>query len=61
MAVTKRKQSNAKTGARRAHDFKKPVQTVACPNCKKMIQSHTVCVNCGYYGRREVVVAESEE
>ena len=47
MAVPKRKQSNARTGARRSHDFKKPVQTVACPDCNKMIQPHTVCPNCG--------------
>ena len=55
MAVPKRKQSNARTGARRSHDFKKPVQTVACPDCNKMIQPHTVCPNCGKYMRRTVV------
>ena len=58
MAVPKRKQSNARTGARRSHDFKKPVQTVACPDCNKMIPPHVVCPNCGHYMRREVIKQE---
>jgi len=60
MAVPKRKQSNARTGSRRSHDFKKPVQTSACSNCGKMIPSHVVCPNCGFYARREVVAQEEK-
>lgn len=55
MAVPKRKQSNARTGSRRSQDYKKPVQTVACSECNKMIPSHVVCPNCGHYMGREVV------
>ena len=60
MAVPKRKQSNARTGARRSHDFKKPVQTVACPNCNRMIPSHVVCPHCGSYSRRTVINHDDE-
>ncbi|MCF0233682.1 MAG: 50S ribosomal protein L32 [Thermoguttaceae bacterium] len=60
MAVPKRKQSNARTGARRSHDFKKPVQTQACPVCNKMIPSHVVCPNCGNYAGREVIPQDND-
>ncbi|MGI6401367.1 MAG: 50S ribosomal protein L32 [Thermoguttaceae bacterium] len=60
MAVPKRKTSKARTGSRRAHDSIKPVQTVACPDCHKMIKPHVVCPNCGYYMRREVVSQDME-
>ena len=55
MAVPKRKQSNSRTGMRRAHDFKKPVQMVKCPDCDRSIKPHTVCPFCGRYMRREVI------
>lgn len=55
MAVPKRKHSNARTGSRRAHDAKKPVQTVSCPECNKMIPPHVVCPNCGHYMGRTMV------
>ncbi len=55
MAVPKRKQSNARTGSRRAHDFKKPVQTIICPGCNQSVQPHVVCPNCGQYARKQVL------
>ncbi|MBO7725255.1 MAG: 50S ribosomal protein L32 [Thermoguttaceae bacterium] len=55
MAVPKRKHSNARTGSRRSHDAKKPVNLTSCPECNKMIPSHVVCPNCGYYMGRQVV------
>ncbi len=55
MAVPKRKHSNARTGSRRSHDAKKPVNLTCCPECNKMIPSHVVCPNCGHYMGRQVV------
>lgn len=59
MAVPKRKHSNARTGSRRAHDRKKLIQTVNCPECNKAKPSHVVCPHCGHYANR-AVVAQSE-
>lgn len=59
MAVPKRKSSNARSGSRRAHHFKKPIQLLYCPQCSTAIPSHVVCPTCGHYmGRNVVEVAE---
>jgi large subunit ribosomal protein L32 len=55
MAVPKRKHSNARTGSRRAHDFKTPKQLLYCPQCSTARPAHVVCPNCGYYMGRIVV------
>jgi large subunit ribosomal protein L32 len=57
MAVPKRKQSNARSGSRRAHDFLTPKQLHKCPKCGTMTPSHVVCpnANCGYYMGRQLV------
>jgi large subunit ribosomal protein L32 len=59
MAVPKRKHSNSRTGTRRAHDAKKPMQINYCPECSKSVPSHAVCPNCGHYMGRKVVETES--
>jgi large subunit ribosomal protein L32 len=58
MAVPKRRQSNQKTGSRRAHDFLTPKQYSFCPNCGKAALQHAVCESCGAYKGRVVVKAE---
>jgi large subunit ribosomal protein L32 len=59
MAVPKRRQSNAKTGSRRAHDFKTPKQISFCEQCSTALPTHVVCPNCGHYMGRKVVETES--
>jgi large subunit ribosomal protein L32 len=59
MAVPKRRQSNARTGSRRAHDGLKPKQLMTCPKCSSLVVPHVVCPNCGYYMGRTVI--ESKE
>ncbi len=59
MAVPKRKQSNARTGSRRAHDAIKPKRLEYCPQCSTAVPSHRICPNCGHYmGRPMVEIAE---
>jgi large subunit ribosomal protein L32 len=58
MAVPKRKSSNARTGSRRAHHFKKPRQLEYCSKCSTAVPSHVVCPNCGHYMGRTVVEPE---
>jgi large subunit ribosomal protein L32 len=59
MAVPKRKHTNARTGARRSHDAKKPRKVVFCVQCSMAVPSHTVCPKCGHYMGRKVVDVES--
>jgi large subunit ribosomal protein L32 len=37
------------TGNRRSHHALRAVKLVACANCQVLIQSHRVCLACGYY------------
>lgn len=55
MAVPKRRQSNARTGSRRAHDFKKPRELMFCQQCSTAVPPHVVCPKCGHYMGRNVV------
>ena len=59
MAVPKRRQSNARTGSRRAHDAKKPKQVIFCEQCSGPVPSHTICPKCGHYMGRKVVDTET--
>ncbi len=58
MAVPKRRQSNRKTGSRRAHDFKTPPQLTYCRQCSTAVQTHVICPKCGYYMGRTIVETE---
>lgn len=60
MAVPKRKQSNARTGSRRAHDGLKPRQLTICSNCSISLPTHVVCPKCGFYMGRVVNPNKSE-
>jgi large subunit ribosomal protein L32 len=54
MAVPKRKQSNARTGSRRAHDRLKAANLTVCPRCSTVLPTHVVCPKCGSYMGRVV-------
>lgn len=58
MAVPKRKQSNSRTGMRRAHDFIKPKKLQSCERCGTPTPSHVACPNCGHYMGRTMVETE---
>lgn len=60
MAVPKRRQSNARTRSRRAHDFITPKQLTYCPKCSTALPTHVICPNCGYYMGRVVVEPKEE-
>ena len=60
MAVPKRRQSNSRTGRRRAHDAKKPKQLSYCPKCSQAVPQHVACPKCGYYMGRVIVEMEAE-
>ncbi len=61
MAVPKRRTSRARRDQRRAHDaLSNPAHSV-CPQCGAPKAPHRVCLNCGYYGGREVIQIEAED
>ena len=61
MAVPKRKNSNSRSGKRRAHHAKRPKQLSYCPKCSTALPQHVVCPTCGHYMNRPVVeMAEAE-
>jgi large subunit ribosomal protein L32 len=53
--VPKKKTSKARRDARRGHHALATPALVACPQCKELKPSHTVCPHCGSYGGRQVV------
>ncbi len=58
MAAPRRKHSRARQGKRRAQWKMSTVQLGSCGHCGAAIRSHTVCMNCGYYKGRQVLVVE---
>jgi len=55
MAVPKQKHTKSRRNKRRIHIFLKKPNLVSCLNCGKLILTHTVCQNCGYYKGREII------
>ncbi len=61
MAVPKRKQSNSRTGSRRAHDHVKARNLTFCAKCNTVLPTHVVCPKCGWYMGRVVDPPQSTE
>ncbi len=55
MAVPKQRKTKSRRNQRRAHIFIKPPTLTKCSKCGKLVFSHTLCWNCGYYKGREVI------
>ncbi|MCD6169430.1 MAG: 50S ribosomal protein L32 [Candidatus Latescibacteria bacterium] len=58
MALPKRKVSKSRRDKRRNHWKLAAPNVVNCPHCSQPKLPHRVCPNCGYYGKREVIVSE---
>ncbi|HEX4213373.1 MAG TPA: 50S ribosomal protein L32 [Candidatus Dormibacteraeota bacterium] len=56
--VPKVKLSRSRTRRRRAHQALVPETLHPCPHCKKPCRPHHICLNCGFYGGREVLETE---
>ena len=62
MALPKRKHSKSRRDKRRSMNSKLFAANLAvCANCKKPILPHMVCMHCGYYKGKPVVVVETKE
>jgi large subunit ribosomal protein L32 len=60
MAVPKRRSSKAKRRRRQAHDFLKEKSLSICPECQEPKLPHRVCLNCGFYGKKQVLELTKE-
>ncbi|HHI80944.1 MAG TPA: 50S ribosomal protein L32 [Planctomycetes bacterium] len=56
MAVPRRKHSRARQAKRRAQWKGTLVQLASCSQCGSAVRPHTVCLNCGYYKGKQVLV-----
>ncbi len=55
MAVPKQRKTKSRRDNRRMHIYLKQPVLGICPKCGKKVRSHTVCWNCGYYKKEEVI------
>lgn len=61
MAVPKKKTSKAKKKMRRSHHAISAPSYSTCSNCGATKQPHRVCLECGYYGDRQVLTDEGNK
>ena len=62
MPNPKRKHTRSRRDSRRAQNWKLDKTTAsACPNCKNLKPSHTVCPSCGWYNGKLVVTPKTKE
>lgn len=55
MAVPKQRKTKSRRDNRRMHIFLEQPALGICPKCGKKVRPHTVCWNCGYYKKEEVI------
>jgi large subunit ribosomal protein L32 len=60
-AVPKNKTSRHRRGNRRREQVLVAPTLVTCPNCRKLMQAHRVCRNCGQYRGRQVLQVEQQD
>ncbi|MGM0508802.1 MAG: 50S ribosomal protein L32 [Fusobacteriota bacterium] len=60
MAVSPKKTSKAKKGMRRSHHALKASQLATCSNCGAPKRPHRMCLECGFYGEKQIIGAEEE-
>lgn len=60
MAEPKKRLTRTRSGNRQSHDALKESSLIGCSNCKAKIVPHRVCVNCGYYKGKQVVLDKDQ-
>lgn len=58
MAVSKKKTSKAKRNMRRSHHALTETSASVCSNCGEPKLPHRVCLECGFYGDKQVLASE---
>ena len=60
MAVQQNKVSKSRRDKRRSHDSLKAVNTMICANCGERKRLHHICMSCGHYSDRDVMIYNDE-
>lgn len=60
MAVPKKRKTSSQAKQKRSHDALTKMNLVKCGKCGELLQSHTACTTCGYYGDKKVLDVESK-
>lgn len=60
MAHPKRRNSRSRGRKRRSHDALSPANLINCANCQEIVTPHTVCPNCGHYGKKPIIDMEED-
>jgi len=60
MAVPKKRKTSSQAKQKRSHDALVKMNLVKCGKCGELLQSHTACTTCGYYGDKKVLDVESK-
>lgn len=55
MAVPKQRKTSSRRDNRRMHIYLESPSLTSCLHCGKKIRPHTVCYNCGYYKKEEII------
>ena len=58
MASPKSRISRARRGMRRAHNAIKAQSLSHCSNCGALTRPHCLCISCGWYKGRQVVLSQ---
>ena len=61
MAVPKKKTSKSRRNMRRSHDSLKIVAHGACSHCGEAKRPHHICLKCGYYDNREILLIPTNQ
>ena len=61
MAEPKKRTNKSKTGMRRMHDKVSSCAISYCEKCQEPKKMHTVCYNCGSYGKEDVLSIKKDK
>jgi large subunit ribosomal protein L32 len=61
MAVPKKKTSPSRQGMRSSGKHVQSDAMTACNNCGDLRRPHHMCLHCGHYGGRHVVITKSQK
>lgn len=61
MALPKRRFSKSRRDKRRTHQALSLPTLTVCTHCGAPVEPHHVCIACGYYRGRQVLVVASKE
>ncbi len=60
-AQPKKKISHVRGKTRRAHQARKLTKLPLCPNCRHPKPGHIACPECGFYGKKKILITKTDK